>query len=237
MLRSTLSQNVAIRLQRPEGSFPLMGDAGQIRQVVMNLIINAAEAIGAAQGEIRVTLRRRGLAAPPAQTDHLGQEIPPGEYACLEVSDDGCGMDEQTRLRIFEPFFSTKFSGRGLGMSAVLGIIKTHGGALQLESGPGRGTRFGIYLPLQGEAGARAEQIGEPPPPAPWRGHGTVLLVEDEAMVREIACAMLKKLGFEVVQAANGQEALQRYHEQDGNFRLVVTDLGMPVMDGYLLFQ
>jgi len=237
MLRSTLKQNAALLFQHSVDDIYLMGDAGQIRQVAMNLIINASEAIGEGQGEIRVSLDRKHFGAGAAGYDHLGREIPPGEYACLEVSDDGCGMDEETRLRIFEPFFTTKFSGRGLGMSAVLGIIKTHGGALQLESRPGEGTRFRVYLPALEQGSAQALAVTGPVAPAPWRGDGTVLLVEDEPMVRGLASTMLKNLGFEVVEAVDGREALERYRGQAGDFRLVVTDLGMPVMDGYQLFR
>jgi PAS domain S-box-containing protein len=237
MLRSTLGQNAVIRFDRTADIFLLMGDSGQLRQVVMNLIINASEAIGEAQGEIRVALDCRRLEAESPVVDHLGKEIPAGVYACLEVSDNGCGMDEETRLRIFEPFFSTKFSGRGLGMSAVLGIINTHGGALQLESHPGQGTRFRIYLPVQEEESAEAGSVPEPAAPAPFQGNGKVLLVEDEPMVRGLAATMLKKLGYEVVEAADGKEGLERYREGGGRFRFVVTDLGMPVMDGYQMFR
>jgi PAS domain S-box-containing protein len=237
MLQATLGQNVTLRLNHSAGLLTLTGDAGQIRQVVMNLIINASEAIGELQGEILVTLERRHFDAGSAATDHLGKGIAPGHYACLEVTDNGCGMDEETRQRIFEPFFSTKFSGRGLGMSAVLGIINSHGGALQLDSGPGLGTRFRIYLPDLEIEGCGVGELGGPAPPAPWRGHGRVLLVEDEPMVRGLAATMLQRLGFEVVEAANGEEGLQRYQEGAGGFRLVVTDLGMPVMDGYQMLR
>ena len=237
MLRSTLSQNVVIRFDKSVDFSPLLGDAGQLRQVVMNLIINAAEAIGEAQGEIRVVLGRTRFAGGATDADHLGKEIPPGNYACLEVSDSGCGMDEETRLRIFEPFFTTKFSGRGLGMSAVLGIINTHGGALQLFSLPGQGTRFRIYLPLLEEAGAGDAPLPQSAAPVRWRGSGTVLLVEDEPMVRGLASTMLQRLGFEVVEAADGMEGVARYRERAAGFSLVVTDLGMPVMDGYQMLR
>jgi len=237
MLRSTIGQNVRICLERPMDIFYLTGDAGQIRQVMMNLIINAAEAIGDAQGEIRVALVPTEIAAGDGDTDHLGKEIPPGRYACLEVSDNGCGMDEETQQRTFEPFFTTKFSGRGLGMSAVLGIITAHEGALQLFSRPGLGTRFRIYLPAPADGTVDFYTVKEFGARSRWRATGTVLLVEDEPMVRGLATVMLKKLGFEVVEAADGREALERYHEQEGRFRLVVTDLGMPVMDGYQMFR
>ncbi|GFO58143.1 hypothetical protein GMST_04680 [Geomonas silvestris] len=233
MLKATLPQNVALRLDRPRAPLVLVADSGQLRQVLMNLIINASEAIGARQGEIRVTLNRAALTQEEARCDHLGKEIPAGFYLCLEVADDGCGMDEATRLRVFEPFFSTKFSGRGLGMSAVLGIINAHGGALDLASTPGGGTCFRIYLPAPEEADRAAQGGRQLETASRWQGSGRVLLVEDEAMVRALAATMLGKLGFEVVQAANGEEGLSRFRHREGPFRLVITDLGMPVMDGY----
>ncbi|GFO66933.1 hypothetical protein GMLC_05120 [Geomonas limicola] len=237
MLKATLPQNVQIRLDRPQENLVMIADAGQLRQVLMNLIINASEAIGALQGEITVSLQRTRLAPGAGGGDHLGKEIPAGSYLCLEVTDTGCGMDEETRLRVFEPFFSTKFSGRGLGMSAVLGIVNAHGGALRIESTPGTGTSFRIYLPPPEET-ASGVPAGQQPAATPaWQGSGRVLLVEDEKMVRGLAATMLKKLGFEVVEAQNGAEGLGKFQQGDAAFRLVITDLGMPVMDGYQLVQ
>jgi PAS domain S-box-containing protein len=233
MLRATLGQNVVIDCETALELCHLLGDAGQIRQVLMNLIINASEAIGEAQGEVRLALDRSEICPGDGECDHLGKEIPPGAYACLEVSDNGCGMDEETRTRIFEPFFSTKFSGRGLGMSAVLGIISAHGGALQLYSSPGAGTRFRIYFPTLEGAAAGTSAATAAACPVPWQGTGTVLLVEDEPMVRLLACTMLQKLGFQVVEAGNGREGLERYRQHRETIRFVVTDLGMPLMDGY----
>lgn len=117
----------------------------------MDLIINAAEAIGDMPGKIQVSLRRFEIRAEQAIKDHVGAMIPAGWYVCLEVADNGCGMDEQTRNRLFEPFFTTKFTGRGLGMSATLGIIRAHNGSLQVASQPGQGTTFKVYLPIQAE--------------------------------------------------------------------------------------
>jgi len=169
-------------------------------------------------------------------TDHLGKTITPGRYVSLEVSDTGCGMNSETRQRIFEPFYTTKFTGRGLGTSAVLGIITAHKGALQLTSQPGKGTTFTIYLPI-----ATGEPIGdessEQVASTPWQGSGTILLVEDEVQVRLVAKAMLEALGFNVIEASNGREALNLYQNKAADITLVLTDIGMPVMDGYALFR
>lgn len=233
MLKATLPRNVTVK-PNLQADFPhIHGDASQIRQIVMNLVINASEAIGEAQGEIRVSLANAGLMGG-RETDYRGKEIPAGDYVCLEVTDTGCGMDEETRRRIFEPFYTTKFTGRGLGMSAVLGIIAAHQGALQLCSQVGQGTTFTVYLP-QDHSGA--ESRIETDHAAPWHGSGAILLVEDEEMVRSVANTLLVMLGFTVIEASNGKEALELYRKNASDITLVLTDMGMPVMDGYALLR
>jgi PAS domain S-box-containing protein len=233
MLKATLPQNVIIKPVL-QADFPyILGDASQIRQIVMNLVINASEAIGEAQGEIRVSLVNTRLMVGQ-EKDYHGKEIPTGDYICLDVTDTGCGMDEETRWRIFEPFYTTKFTGRGLGMSAVLGIIAAHQGALQLYSQVGQGTTFKVYLPSDP---AGAESHRETDSAAPWYGSGTILLVEDEEMVRSVANSLLDMLGFTVIEASNGKEALELYQNNASDITLVVTDMGMPIMDGYALFR
>jgi len=235
MSRSTIGQNVEISSDLA-ADIPLVSvDASQLRQVTMNLIINAAEAIGEAQGEVLVSLAKNTIRADQRETDYLGAFIPPGEYVCLEVTDNGCGMDDETQRRIFEPFYTTKFAGRGLGISVVLGIIKGHKGALQLFSQPGQGTTFKVFLPVQIHKPAADQTIPQPALPESWQGKGTVLLVEDEEQVICIAEEMLEDLGFTVIKAANGQEALDLYQQHAEAITLVVTDIGMPVMDGYAL--
>ncbi|MEI6209573.1 MAG: ATP-binding protein, partial [Desulfuromonadales bacterium] len=149
MLKATISQNIVINFFCTDDIPLLKADSSQLRQIVMNLIINAVEAIGDAHGEILITLTKTAVKSRKEDKDHLGKTIPAGSYICLKVTDDGCGMDEENTRRIFEPFYSTKFTGRGLGMSAVLGIITAHKGALQLVSQPGLGTTFKIFLPVE----------------------------------------------------------------------------------------
>ncbi len=237
MLKSTLPQNAVIKTDL-SAEIPLIeGDASQLRQVVMNLIINASEAIGAKQGEVNVSLARIKVKPHKSYEDYHGKAIPPGEYVCLEVTDNGCGMDEATKWRIFEPFYTTKFTGRGLGMSAVLGIIKSHAGTLQLFSQPGQGTTFKVYLPALTSETDRDEVQAVAVPATPWQGSGTILLAEDEAQVRYIAKEMLQMFGFTVLEAVNGKEALEIYLKNTAVITLVVTDMGMPVMDGYELIH
>ena len=237
MSKSTISQNVKITFDLASEIPPIIADASQIRQVTMNLIINASEAIGEKQGEVAVSLAKITIRADQHQKDYIGDIIPPGRYACLEVTDNGCGMDAETQQRIFEPFYTTKFTGRGLGMSAVLGIIKAHNGGLQLFSKPGQGTTFKVYLPISISETAQDPSIQLTSPSLPWKGSGTVLLVEDEEQVTLIAKVMLEELGFTVIGASNGKEALEQYQRNAKEISLVVTDIGMPVMDGYALFR
>lgn len=232
MLRATIHQNVFIKPDLAADIPYIKCDASQIRQIIMNLIINASEAIGEAQGEIHVSL---AITEVQQEKDHLGRIIAPGLYACLEITDNGCGMDEETNKRIFEPFYTTKFTGRGLGMSAVLGIIRAHKGALQLSSQPGRGTTFKVYLPIEtgDSAGEPLQQVSS----VSWRGSGTILLVEDEPQLMLVAKTLLKALGFDVFEAENGRDALELYRKNADYISIVVTDVGMPVMDGYDLFR
>jgi signal transduction histidine kinase len=225
MLKASTNQNAEIEYERFMDIPLVSGDASQIRQVVMNLIINASEAIGKAQGKIIVSLAKTVITNKKPVKDHQGKTIQSGWYVCLEVTDNGCGMDNETRQRIFEPFYTTKFTGRGLGMSAVLGIIMSHCGALQIFSALGQGTTFKVYLPIPNNESV-GDNVAQEASLAPWTGSGTILLVEDEDQIRSIAKALLSKLGFTVIEALNGKEALELYQENAADVTLVVTDVG-----------
>lgn len=147
MLRSTIPLNVTIKFDSSTNIPLIKGDTNQLGQIVANLIINASEAIETEQGEILVSLVIINILSEQLDADYFGNVMPVGRYVCLEVTDNGCGMDEEAKQKIFDPFYTTKTMGRGLGMSAVLGIISSHNGALQLYSQPGLGTTFKIYLP------------------------------------------------------------------------------------------
>ena len=147
MMKTGVAKNTAITFACPDNILIVTGDAGQIREVIMNLMVNASEAVCQAHGEITVSLARMEITAGEIHEDCLGMIIPEGGYVCTEVVDNGCGMDDETMQRIFEPFYSTKFLGRGLGMSAVHGIVAANDGALQLYSRPGFGTTVRLYLP------------------------------------------------------------------------------------------
>ena len=194
----------------------------------MNLLINAAEATEGAEGAVTMrtwlTTRREPRYSPCLQT-----EVASGRYGVLEVRDNGVGMSAETLRKIFDPFFTTKFTGRGLGLAAALGIVKGHKGDIEVESAVGRGTVFRIYLPASRVA-VEAETPGDPQLLAHARG-GTVLVVDDEDIVRRMASMALERGGFRAIQANNGAEALDRLRANAG-ISLVILDLTMPVLSG-----
>ncbi len=230
LLALSISKQAVLRFHLTPGLPAVEGDATQLRQVIMNLVINASEAIGARSGVIGISTGLTRVDRAYLGGTILAPELPPGTYVCLEVSDNGCGMDAATQARIFDPFFTTKFTGRGLGLAAVLGIVRGHKGALKVYSEPGRGTTFKILLPCSATA---AEPAALPPsaPPA-WHGKGTVLVVDDEETVRSTAAAMLKKLGFGVALVADGRQAVEVFRAAPDHFDLVLMDLTMPHLDG-----
>lgn len=231
LLASSWSKDISVDLRLAQDLRGVRADPTRLRQVLMNLMLNGAEAMAAAGGLLQVTTR-------PATVEEVRLVDPeaadPGAagYVCLEVKDEGCGMTEETRSRIFEPFFTTKFAGRGLGLSAVLGITRAHHGVLGVDSVVGKGTRIRVYLPALAWVVPELVEVVKPAPPAPWRGTGTVLVVDDEPFVRQVLRALLQRLGFEVLLAEHGEEALERLREPGVEIRLVFLDLTMPRMDG-----
>ena len=232
MLRAAIPKNVSIELDLASDEPEITGDPAQIQQIVMNLIINAADAIGGNNGTIRVVLTILSGLTSPLENDFFGNTIPAGSYACLEVSDNGCGMDVETQRRIFEPFFTTKFSGRGLGMSAILGIIKSHDGALHLSSRPGAGTCFKIYLALSPTSCTADTAPTAKPSVHPVKAIGTILLVDDEEALLIIGSSLLHAMGFSAITASNGREALEIFRKRASEIDLVLLDMIMPEMGG-----
>jgi two-component system, NtrC family, sensor kinase len=205
------------------------GDASAVRQVLMNLVLNAAEALAAAPRQIAVQTKACQLAASALQSVAYPGDATPGEFVEIVVADTGSGMSSETLRRIFEPFYTTKFTGRGLGLCAVLGIIRRHGGALDVTSAEGRGTTFRVWFPVA-KAPAAA---GAPVVAAPLaRASGTVLVVDDEESIRRIAAAVLRRQGFEVLVAQDGPEAIAVAQSRTSPLAGALIDLTMPKMDG-----
>ncbi len=230
LMRSSIPKTVAIELDLAKGLPPVEADATQIRQLVMNLVINGAEAIvEGKQGSVRVSTRREQMDPELIRLHYPADDIKPGEYVILEVADSGAGMDEATKAKIFDPFFTTKFTGRGLGLSAALGIVRGHRGAMRVDSTPGRGTSFKVLLPALPSAQAPKRSEGKR---RDLRGTGLVLLVDDEEAVLRPATAALQRYGYRALTAPNGQTAVRLVRERASEIDLVVLDLTMPVMGG-----
>ena len=235
LLRTSIPRSISLAVETPDNLPQVLGDPGQLQQVVMNLITNAAEAIGGKQGMIVITTGVSTFEAAALAESRLEEKPEPGRFVWVAVSDNGSGMDEVTMRRIFEPFFTTKFTGRGLGMSAVLGIIRSHAGAIMLESTPGQGTRFRALFPVA-EAGASPELKAPAPIGAMPAGGGTVLVVDDEQMILDFCGACVEEAGFRVLTASNGQDAVALFGAHAAEIRLVILDLSMPQMDGVATF-
>ncbi len=231
LLRSSIPKSCALELRLGEGLPPIEADATQLQQVVMNLITNAAEAIGDSNGTITLAADRIDASRDYLDSFHMAESAPAGDYVRLEVADTGCGMGEETRSRMFDPFFTTKFTGRGLGLAAVLGIVRSHRGALKVKSELGEGTSFTVLFPAAGKAG-EAEQSEGVVPPERRPLSGTVLLVDDEEAIRDVATLMLRKMGLEVETARDGREAVEIFRARPGFYGVVILDLTMPRMNG-----
>lgn len=230
LLEASVSKKHELKFLLSEKLPCIEADATQIRQVIMNLITNGSEAIGEASGVIRITTGVMDCDAAYLAKNWLKEPLPEGRYACIEICDTGCGMAPETLHKIFDPFFTTKFTGRGLGMAAVLGIVRGHHGAIIIQSKLSEGSTFTVLFPA-----ANAEVTPSPESalgPEKLERGGTVLLVDDEKVVRDVVKRMLELLGFSVLTASDGIEALSCVEEHRGEIACVILDLAMPNMGG-----
>ncbi|HRZ28469.1 MAG TPA: PAS domain S-box protein [Spirochaetota bacterium] len=235
MLEISVSKKAVLKYDFSAGIRLIEADATQVRQIIMNLVINASDAIGDSSGEITLSTGMMKCGKDYFSDIWLVEPLAEGEYVYLEVADTGCGMDPEMISKIFDPFFTTKFTGRGLGLAAVLGIVRGHGGAIKVFSEKGLGSAFRILFPAT-EHGARTVRSREPVK-RDWTGSGTVLLVDDEENVRAVGGRMLSMLGFTVISASNGREAVDLFRAHAGEIACVIMDLTMPLMDGEEAFR
>ena len=235
MLEASVSKKVTVSYKFAPNLAPIVADASQINQVVLNLIVNASEAIGDSVGSIQVGTDTVDCGEADLGPQGKECDLKAGRYVRLKVVDTGCGMDRETLGKIFDPFFTTKFTGRGLGLAAVQGIVRSHGGAIRVTSAPGCGTTFVVFFP-----------VGDTPAPAPanetvaansWQGSGVILVVDDEESMRMWAQSALEGVGFAVVTAGDGEEAVRLYEQRYAEIACVLLDLTMPKLNGEETFR
>jgi PAS domain S-box-containing protein len=234
MFKSSIPRKIKLEHKFSEESLIFNGDPFQVRQVIMNIVSNSVEALGKKRGIITISTGKMYcdnifFRAP------FDEDLPAGKYVFVEITDNGMGMDTETLKRVFDPFFTTRVKGRGMGMSAVLGIVRSHKGSVLLNSKPGIGTAVKVLFP-------EVEPYFRPKKKAAetivtWKGTGTILVVDDEKVVREVAKEMLNQIGFEVLLAANGFDALRIFKKHSKDITCVLLDMTMPKMDGEEAFQ
>jgi CheY-like chemotaxis protein len=237
----SVPKHVRLITNMPSKSVEVTGDRGQLKQILMNLVINGGDAIGDKQGKVIVTLTTVELEIEDlAPFEKIpGTDLNPGAYALLEVSDNGVGMSPETMARIFDPFFTTKFIGRGLGLSAVLGIIKGHEGGITIESTEGVGTTFRIILPCcdeleeaEPEATQPASQMPIEKPVAKNERSTIILVIDDEPDVAEMACDLLSSAHYRAIAETNPLKGIEVYREHKREIGLILLDWTMPEMNG-----
>lgn len=230
LTHASIPAHVQLRLDLDKHLPLLLADPGQMQQVTMNLVINGAEAIDKAGGVVHVRTGRQTIAGEPLpDLRPPNEQLPPGEYVYLEVLDNGSGMDEQMVRRIFDPFFTTKFTGRGLGLAAVIGIVRQHKGAVQVRSVPGRGSSFRVLFPVSGEAPSR---IAEGRSHGDLHGTGTILVVDDEELIRTFTKSALESFGYTVLLAEDGSEGIRLLRDKVRGLGLVLLDVALPGLNG-----
>lgn len=230
LLRASVTRLAVFDCELTPGLPEIEGDMAQFRQILANLVTNSSESLEDKRGSVIIETGLQHCSEEFLQSTHLPEPLPPGDYVYLEVRDTGSGMRPEVLEKIFDPFYTTRFAGRGLGLPAVLGIVRSHKGAIQLETTPGSGTRLRVFFPVQATIAksyfAAGEVLGD------WHGHGTVLLADDEEMVLSVGKMMLKHVGLDVVTAADGEEALTRAVQHGDRLQCIILDMSMPNMSG-----
>jgi two-component system, cell cycle sensor histidine kinase and response regulator CckA len=235
-LRLSVPKQVALHVSPAPGLPPIAADEAQIRQLILNLVVNAAESMGDQSGSITLATTWGELAPSVRNRCYASENLPPGPCVSLRITDTGCGIRPESLPKIFEPFFTTKFTGRGLGLAAVLGIVRGHSAALDVESEPGSGSSFTVHFHPAAVAPEPEIQAEESDPnPSSLALH--ILVVEDEPSIRSLACKILTREGYQVFAAQDGIEALEIYQGNKNQIQLILLDLTMPRMDGHELLH
>ncbi|MEM6731566.1 MAG: ATP-binding protein, partial [Myxococcota bacterium] len=229
LIEAGVTRKTDLSFDLSDATLTVNGDADQLKQVILNLITNASDA-SATSISLRTDQRR--LECSDLRRARVGQDLEPGEYACIRISDDGQGIAESDLVRVFDPFFTTRFTGRGLGLSAVAGIVRAHSGAVFIDSNPGEGTEVLVALPIS-EEGMVASAVA-PVALKPGRPH--VLLVDDDATTRRSVRRLLELDDVLITEASNGDEALEKAHASTEGFDVVLLDLTMPKRGGVETF-
>jgi PAS domain S-box-containing protein len=231
IVHASTPRKIRLHSDIPQDCPIIEADVGQLQQLILNLVLNGAEAIGEEEGDVFVRVRVRTPEEAELNRMYPGFSLEPRPYTEVEVRDTGSGMDETTLEQIFDPFFTTKFMGRGLGLAAALGIVRAHAGGIRVQSAPGKGTTFTVLLP------AEQERIDAPMTVADSltesaRGQGLVLVVEDEVAIRSLIQTSLEELGYTVLSAEHGAQGLELFERSVDDIILVLLDIVMPVLDG-----
>jgi two-component system cell cycle sensor histidine kinase/response regulator CckA len=235
MLEVSASKKAVLHFQYA-ASLPFVEvDVSQLQQVIMNLVVNASEALGDRSGTISLTVGAMECDRTYLSTTYLGEPLGEGTYVFLEVADTGCGIEKERLNRVFDPFYTTKFTGRGLGLAAVLGIVRGHKGAITVYSEVGKGTTFKVLFPAVYVKTEKTDRLSSPD--SAWKGSGCVLMVDDEPSVRTTAKKMLERMGFQVLLAEDGSKGVEVFRDRAREIRCVLLDLTMPHMDGEETFR
>lgn len=237
LLKISLSKKATLELKLAESLPPVMADSSQMNQIIMNLLTNASESIGDAEGEVVLATGLMTIGGGDIEAGWFDSDFAPGRYVFVEVRDTGTGMSEETRQRIFEPFFTTKFTGRGLGLAAVQGIVRGHKGALQVRSEVKVGSTFKVLLPV-----AEGVEMEKLPPEQDTTGSsapgkGLILVVDDEEPVRRTARRILEHYGYEVLLAVDGEDGIEQFRREMNQLAGVLLDLAMPRLNGEETFR
>lgn len=238
LIKPSIPTGVEVALELHAHLPAIEADSTQVRQIIMNLVLNAAEAIGGVKGTIILQTVRAVPGRTASEDIVMAPRAPEAEHVCLTISDTGSGMSPEVKQRIFEPFFTTKFTGRGLGLAATIGLVRTFGGGLHLTTAVGRGTTFRLFFPLstrQVVAAPLAAPAELPPPPPKVEGRARILVVDDEPAVLAVAASVLSSAGYTIVRARDAGEALQQFRAEPEAFDAALLDLTMPDKDGATL--